>query len=149
MASPLCNCSNMLSPRCLPRLCHISLGPSSGEFYLSELSLPLIHYVICLCLLLLSAFRFQCGYQWGLNCWGLQCHNPMLYRHMCLLVIVCTSCYECPGFCSFHCFKWGGPSCHSFSCPPAIPSIKWGNGHPMTWSMPSLWWVFNLVILVW
>ena len=43
------------------QLCHVSF---SGEFFLSGLNLPLIHYVVCCCLLwCLVSFSFPCGHQ--------------------------------------------------------------------------------------
>ena len=136
------------------------------------MSLPLIPYVKCWCLLwcLLSAFRFPFAclvQQWELSCLGLQCCNPMEYtlsRHMHLLVMICGPCEECTGWFLLPLLQVGGASCYSFVCPPAIPST-WlgiqlsymaGSGllfqvvfHMMTQSTLNLWWMLNLVICVW
>ena len=96
----LCCSNNHLSPECILRhipwvLCRY-VSPS-------ELSLTLISYVTCWCLLwcLFSAFRFPCGchvHQMGLNHWCLQHCNPSeftLGRHMCLLRMVCGPHQKC------------------------------------------------------
>ena len=59
-------------------LCHVS---SSGDFSLSDLSIPSFHYFVCWCLLwcLLSAFRFPCGchaHHWGAQLSGFAIAQP-------------------------------------------------------------------------
>ena len=99
------------------------MDPPQVSFSLSNLSLPLIHYVVCWCLLwcFMSTFKFPCCchvHQWKPNYWGVHCCNSMecaVGWHMCLLVMTCGSHQKCMNGCSFHCFALEGPSCYSFS----------------------------------
>ena len=171
MALPLCHSSTNL----VCQLCH---GSSLGELSLSELSLPLIHYVGCWCLpyCLLSAFRFLCGchaQQWGLNCWGLHCQNTMGYtlgRLIFLLVIVCDPCQECPEWLlppllllliqlppSHSIYMVGHKALGTQQSHLILqPSLHVGEGssfpgcvHFMIWWTPNQWWMWNLLILLW
>ena len=95
-SSLICCSNNDHSPRCLFRHMPTMSWVLCGYISLSELSLPIISYVMCWCLLqcLLYAFRFPCGccfHLWGLNHCGLQhCRHSefTLGRHMCLMVMV-------------------------------------------------------------
>ena len=115
-------------------ICQLCHGSSRGEFSLSELSLPVISYMICCWLLhcLISAFRFPYSchvHQWGWTIGSLQHHNPSEYTlvsHMCLLVMVHGPCQECSEWLLLPLLWVGGGSYYSFSCPLAIPSIWWG-----------------------
>ena len=113
VALPLCCSINSISPRCLSGICQFCHGSSSDEFSLSELSLPLIHYGVCWCMLwcLLSAFRSPCGshvHHWGINCWGLQGQNPIEYTFSDICApwwMSVAHTRSALNGCSFHCFR--------------------------------------------
>ena len=125
--------SNRLSPRCLLSLHQLWHVSSSGEFFF-RVEPPIDSLCCMLVLSMVFAFCFQvlmllpCS-QWGLNCWGLQCCNPMEYtlgRNICLLVMVNGPTRIAQSGSYFHCFQFGEASCSTFSCIPAIPSIWLG-----------------------
>ena len=122
-------------------ICQLCQGSSSGKFSLSELSLPPIPDVLCWCLCGVCH-----GHQWGLNCRGLQCLNPMEYnftRHICLLVMVCGPCHKCTEWFFFPLLWIVRSFMLVIQLSPSHPYIWWGillwglaESHPIP--LPSL-----------